>query len=88
MMERWDRKKQIGRNELTVGTTFKVFGVTKGREESSFGSSSMEDSKKGLSSFFSNWDDLGMYETTSSLKLLVLKTFRSQTSFCIQNYCG
>jgi hypothetical protein len=84
MMER-DKKKQIARSELTVGTTFKVLGVTKGRREASFGSSSLEDSKKGLSSFFPNWDDLGMYETTSSLKPLVLKTFRSQTSFCIQN---
>jgi hypothetical protein len=85
MMERRDRKKEIARSELTVGTTFEVLGVTKGREESSFGSSSVEDSKKGLSSFFSNWDDLGMYEIASSLKPLVLKTFRSQTSFCIQN---
>ncbi len=84
-MERWDRKKQIARSELTVGTTFKVLGVTKGSEKSSFGSSSVEDSKKGLSSFFPNWHDLGMYEATSSLKPLLLKTFRSQTSFCIQN---
>jgi hypothetical protein len=80
MMER-----RIARFELTIGTTFKVLGVTKGREESSFGSSLVEDSKKHLSSFFSNWDDLGMYETTSSLKPLVLKTLRSQTSLCIQN---
>jgi hypothetical protein len=34
MMER-----RIARFELTIGTTFKVLGVTKGREESSFGSS-------------------------------------------------